>query len=441
MVGEPKVVLVAKSSLCNRGRRMQKQSLVLTLFLLVFPLVGCSSPAPSVSSASAMPKQIKEPQIGAPYLSQVVQRQRTSNCDGQSRKTTISRSLQRGEATSFQVEVEAGGLVKGTPIPGFLEAELEAKIKAALARVSNIALQDSVSFDIETVPGNAYDHSITWNETRVKGIIELVYPDATAKVSFERVISLELADRISNPVGCSVQSLPTNLQTTTPTVAVMPPTQVAQQSSSRNATSTPLPIRTSTATIAASSIRDYQKVSLKQIGIYETSNLGLGAGTNTLLGIPFDTGWTATTQCADNSSPTTYQVNTSITRPTNVYLLLQAGWGMKDFSGKQIGSVVANFSDGKQFNTLLTLGVNIRDWARSNPSAVSTFSSSALREGWRGTAPDRSIGGMDILTIEIPNEYRNATLSGLQITDTSTSTAGSTNPCIHLLAITVEFLR
>lgn len=186
---------------------MPKHYSILILVSLAFLLFGCSGASPSVTTATGtMPRQIKEPQLGAPAVIQTVQRVRTSNCDGLNPKTTVSRSLQQGQGTSFEVQVEAGGLVKGTPIPLVLEAEIEARVRGALARITNTTLQDSISLNLQMDQGKEYDHTITWNETRVKGIIELVYPDAIARLAFERVIGLELAGRISNPNGCIGQT-------------------------------------------------------------------------------------------------------------------------------------------------------------------------------------------------------------------------------------------
>jgi hypothetical protein len=188
--------------------------------------------------------------------------------------------------------------------------------------------------------------------------------------------------------------------------------------------------------------RDYRMISLRRLGSTEESNLGLDAGINTLLGTPFETGWIVTTQCEDRPSlPTTIQLDASIPQPVNVYLLLQAGWAMQQFSGKQLGEVTLSFSDGGYVDTPLAVGFNIRDWARESSQAVTTATSPMLREGWQGTAPDGTAGRMDILSIEIPNEYRHSTLTNIQVADTSSTTADSQNPCIHLLAITVEHLR
>ena len=189
-------------------------------------------------------------------------------------------------------------------------------------------------------------------------------------------------------------------------------------------------------------LHSYETISLRQLGLPEESNLGLNAGTNNLLDISFETGWTVSTQCADRSSqPATIQLDGIFSQPINLYLLLQAGWATQQFNGKELGAVSLIFSDGEHIEVPLIVGFNIRDWSRNNPEAVSTATSSTLREAWRGITPDGTIGGIDILTIEVPNEYRRLALTSIQVADTSRVTVGSQDPCIHLLAITVEHLR
>lgn len=190
----------------------------------------------------------------------------------------------------------------------------------------------------------------------------------------------------------------------------------------------------------------YQMIPLQGVGSSspEGSNLGLEAGVNNLLDIPFETGWTVTTQCADRSGlPTTALLGISVMQPRNVYFLLQAGWALKEFDGKELGSILLDLYNGNhiEIEVPLILGYNIRDWSRNKPEAVNTATSPMLREAWRGIAPDGHTGGMDVLTIEIPEEYHNSTLTSIQINDNSITATGSENPCIHLLAVTVEYIK
>lgn len=170
-------------------------------------------------------------------------------------------------------------------------------------------------------------------------------------------------------------------------------------------------------------------------------NLGLEISKRKLLlNIPFETGWTSTTQCSYvPDRPTMLQYNTNIPRPTNIYLLIQGGWALQGFSGKEIGYVLLAFSSGASNKTPLVLGVNIRDWSVDNSDAVTSVSSPTLREAWQGIAPDGvSRGRFDILTIDIPNTLTQSNLASIQIVDTSTTSTGSVDPCIHLTGISVK---
>lgn len=189
---------------------------------------------------------------------------------------------------------------------------------------------------------------------------------------------------------------------------------------------------------------DFQTISLQawsELTSPET-NLGLGPGLNHLRDIPFETGWKASTQCSYlPKQPTSFQLGMSISNPVDVYLLIQAGWGRKEYVGKQIGNVRIEFSGGSTIDTPLILGSNIRDWSRKDPAAVNTVSSDTSQPAWEGTTPDGTSGGMDILTITIPSNQLQSTLTGIQISDLSQSTIGNINPCIHLVALTAKYLH
>ena len=171
------------------------------------------------------------------------------------------------------------------------------------------------------------------------------------------------------------------------------------------------------------------------------TNLGLPSGTNSLSDIPFVNGWKATTQCTSMPDrPTSISVDTNISKPIAVYVLFQAGWGITTFYGQQVGVIDLYFSEGN-LEEILTLGYNIRDWARNKSDAVSTISSPMVAEVWRGTLPDGVIGGMDVLTILIPDGYKQSTMTRFILLDTTLTTTGNMNPCVHLLAVTILHMK
>lgn len=172
------------------------------------------------------------------------------------------------------------------------------------------------------------------------------------------------------------------------------------------------------------------------------TNLGLRPGINYLLDIPFEIGWSASTQCSHlPNQPESYQVNINVKNPTDVYLLEQAGYGFAEYNGVEIGSVRLNFSDESTLDTHLILGVNIRDWAWESSAVVRTTLSPSVRPAWTGSAPDGTPGGIDLLTIHIPNNQQVLNLTSVQIVDISQQTMGNINPCIHLLALTIKHIR
>lgn len=183
-------------------------------FILPLILASCGlSPTAQVAGENQSP-QISEPQIGTPYSEIAIQEIRTSNCDGANPTTTISRSLIQEQTTYFEVAVEAGSLVRGSAIPTALEGEVEAKIKAALGSSYGNKSEQTISTILTTQPNQALKHKILWNETKVKGLIDVVYPSGTATINFEKVIGIELFDRTSEPISCDESG--ENILPTTP---------------------------------------------------------------------------------------------------------------------------------------------------------------------------------------------------------------------------------
>lgn len=202
------------NNLRDLGGILKKSFLYLACIAVLF-LASCGGTSP-ITVINLQPSEIKEPRIGEPYTEISIQKIHTSNCDGANPSTTVSRSLIQEQTTFFEVAVEAGGLIRGTPIPGALEAELEAKIKAALGSSLGNKYQQTISTVLETQSGQAWMHEIHWNETKVKGVIDAIYQDGTATIDFEKVVGIELYDRTSEAMSCDVESGPQQ-NSTTPT--------------------------------------------------------------------------------------------------------------------------------------------------------------------------------------------------------------------------------
>lgn len=225
---------------------------VLSIFILF--LGSCTTFEPSASSESqtinnpalvadgSLPQEIRNIYtIGDPYKEPTIEVQRTVNCDGNSPKTTFQRSLITERTTTFEVQVGAGSIVKGSPIPQILEAQLNAQIQASLSRSLGQSHQQAVTVDVYTEAGTANEHTITWREVKVNGALEVVFPDGVAEMLFQKTIGVELFDRTSVSISCenglplqqvpatalaptepTLDNTPSQIPTVAPTVRVIP---------------------------------------------------------------------------------------------------------------------------------------------------------------------------------------------------------------------------
>jgi KaiC/GvpD/RAD55 family RecA-like ATPase len=259
----------------------------------------------------------------------------------------------------------------------------------------------------------------------------------------------------------SATPLPTSTNTPTPT-STDTPTPTFSPTPTDIPTSAPTDTPTSTSSPTPVLVTDFYTVPItsalvsisevKSVGLVsEAENLGLEAGLRPLLGVPFDIGWKVTTQCSDpkrkdHPEKITFSFE-EISNPQNVYVLLQGVATRQDYYGKVIGHIRLRFSSGWGDPEPLILGNNIRDWAMDrNPDNVTAVSSPDLRLAWTGPRdlgpPENKTvqGVIDMLTVAIPDHYRQEKLIDIEICD-MTNDFGSMDPCMNILAITVEYLR
>lgn len=216
---------------------------VAILMILLLSMVGCNTEAPEASMSPTPTREEQLPvdiqnvrTIGDPFKEQRLETLRTENCDGYSTHTSVERSLAREETTTFEVSAGAGALVKGSPIPGFLEAQLEAQIQSALSRSLNLSYQQQIVVNIETPTGTATEHTIIWREIKVDGAVDVVYSDAVAEIWFQKIIGIELYGRDSTPLPCENQLTATATQESSP---VVPTLTATPQPATREATVLP----------------------------------------------------------------------------------------------------------------------------------------------------------------------------------------------------------
>jgi hypothetical protein len=156
----------------------------------------------------------------------------------------------------------------------------------------------------------------------------------------------------------------------------------------------------------------YQVVSIESVSelSHPDNKLGGPLGIIEFNSIPFVNGWQATTQCSHFPDFSEYIVlPVSIENPQNVYVWLQAGYGLERYTGKQVGSIVLGFESAAVLQHDLYLDVNIRDWKK----------------------------GKNLIEIAIPDDELYNRLTSVEIHDFSNTTTGSVDPCVHLLAATV----
>ncbi|MFA5867874.1 MAG: zinc ribbon domain-containing protein [Actinomycetota bacterium] len=174
-----------------------------------------------------------------------------------------------------------------------------------------------------------------------------------------------------------------------------------------------------------------------QVGISNQSSLGAYSGNPNYDGVPFILGCEYTQGSTGQTTyPTVISRTLSIPKPQTAYILLTAGYGYTQFSGRQIGTIDFSFTDGSTRSTALVLGYNIREWWITNSGVVTTTSSSDIHGVSTYAAPGGGTGTIDMLTINIQSA---STLTSMSVRDISASTCGSGDPIIKLHGITVQY--
>jgi hypothetical protein len=255
-----------------------------TFFKLLFvvfisrSIVSCN---PEIPQSPTSPISIHEPKVEpSTFEVKTQEQQRKNNCDGSTPSITYTRSLKTEQTTFFQVNVEGGELVRGTPIPGVLEAELEAKVTAALGNtIVNTGGQD-IAIPLQTQKGFIVDHTITWNETRKKGTIQVDYQNGTAEVGFEKVLKIEYYDRTSRLIPCDNSNEQSNA-----------PTPVTQKTSESAVETPTTPVETlvpATASYPGWLICWHGKFNHEFLIAYPEGQVAKGLPLSTLLKKPWD---------------------------------------------------------------------------------------------------------------------------------------------------------
>lgn len=209
-------------------------------------------------------------------------------------------------------------------------------------------------------------------------------------------------------------------------------------------TVTPAPTGSGTAVLPLpAATQQFTTISMKAASFLATpeTNLGLTPGIHRLADIPFEVGWKVSTQCERHAEEyqTAVDINVSIDNPHYLYLLIQAGQALRQDEGKAMGEIQLVFADGRVLIEPLVIGYNIRDWRRNLPDLyINTLTAFDAQEAWEGSTAEGIDGRIDLLTLTIPEPLQSQTLQNIQLVDTSVDTIGSLDPCIHVMAMTVE---
>ncbi len=119
-----------------------------------------------------------------------------------------------------------------------------------------------------------------------------------------------------------------------------------------------------------------------------------------------------------------------------IHLLINAGNAFTRWQGKTVGRITLVFDGAPPLVVPLVLGANVREWHTSN-GVVS--SAPEVTEVWRG-APVNSpeiTGVLDMLTIEVPADRREAKLVRMEIEDLSAPIMGSRDPALTIAGATL----
>jgi hypothetical protein len=228
-----------------------------------------------------------------------------------------------------------------------------------------------------------------------------------------------------------------------PTNTPLPPISLASETpvtipTNVISTNAPVEVPTSISVVPTPtfSLSKYEFVSLQNVGTYESGNLGLQAGTQSLDNVDFQIGWLVTTQSQEkpnNSDKIVLDVQQISNQVSKVHFLLQAGWGLTP--NKEIGTITFVFADGRRLDESLKIGYNIRDWSQVNTPLTAPNAQQAWKGvGWDGTTQ----GIVDMLTINVSSDYASTHIIQIEIKDNSMENLGSLNPAIHLWAVTME---
>jgi hypothetical protein len=239
-------------------------------------------------------------------------------------------------------------------------------------------------------------------------------PNATATAA-------SLQTQVAEQVAATVAALPTTAPTLLPTPTLPAPTPVAIDA------------------------RTFHPVSLQAVANDSTQNgyVAPPLGQVTLGGVLFDlpSGRNSATTQAESlpNNPTQLTLDgLQFADPQRVYLLLTGGNTRARFADVPIGAVVLHFASGARHTTEIVPGWNLREWKVYGDHNVTTTQASSIQQVWSSANRfDSGVGVIDMLTIDLPPERQDDVLARIEVRDESVNVAGSMDPALNLLGVTV----
>jgi hypothetical protein len=191
-------------------------------------------------------------------------------------------------------------------------------------------------------------------------------------------------------------------------------------------------------------IPKFKVISLLPIANFSSTATNLPYGDQVYYGVPFTTSKERifSTQYGDSSFPIEGTLQTDISRPQKVFVLINTTNAYREFLNKQIGKITLVFDNGIAEETPLIVGANVREHTiyATYGDVVRTVTDSANKLAWQGTSSGTLVA-IDMLTIPIGSSNQARSLKQIIITDTSNLTANSPDPGLILWGVTISYIE
>jgi hypothetical protein len=322
------------------------------------------------------------------------------------------------EELPLEVEIEATGSSCGQTSAEHIKVKLDnEETQVNVNLTTNIAPQTLVkSKDSEKPPSGGRGHATHMSLKLVLGFILFVL------IVFA---SIKLMPLLAGPTGDSPAI---------PPPAISTPPVATNTESNDSPTPPPMP----------GEMLKFKVISLSPIANFSSDATNLPYGDQVYYGVPFTTSKERIFSTQDGASSFFIEetLQTDISRPQKVYVLINATNAYQEFLNKQIGKITLVFDNGITEETPLIVGANVREHIIDTTygDVVRTVTDSANKLAWQGTSSERLVA-IDMLTIPIGSSNQARSLKQIIITDTSNLTTYSPDPGLILWGVTISYIE